>query len=491
MVLGALTATNTSAVRPEAVSDGSTARSLLRSTPVGLSKQAVNVVVQLSGDPVAVQQETAGRKLSKAEKDAAKNALKNPQNALKSRSRRSAARSSRRTSRRITASRFESRATRRRARGAARRGRRASAATDAARNTNGIPLIGAPSVWQNLGLHGENIKIAVIDTGIDYTHANFGGPGTVAAYNAAHRARIPRRRIRRCSAPRPRASRAASISSATATTPIRTPPTYQPIPHPDPNPLDCPYERPVGHGSHVAGTAAGSGVLANGATYTGPYNATTVSGNSWTVGPGVAPKADIYSVRVFGCDGSTDVTVDAIEWAVDNDMDVINMSLGSSFGTNDDPSAVATTNAAKAGVVVVTSAGNSGASPYIIGSPGTADGAIATAANDPLQLVPGIRINTTPPTGTPLSLQAINANGVDHRTAAHGAARRAEGQPGHDDRHSRIPRLGRRVARLLAPARTRSTASFPAAAKSPSRSAAPARAWRRQSSPSRPARPSR
>ena len=127
---------------------------------------------------------------------------------------------------------------------------------------------------------------------------------------------------------------------------------------------------------------------------------------------GVAPKADIYAVRVFGCDGSTDVTVDAIEWAVDNDMDVINMSLGSAFGTNDDPSAVASTNAAKAGVVVVTSAGNSGASQYITGSPGTADGAIATAANDPLQLVPGIRINTTPPTGPALSLLAVNANGV-------------------------------------------------------------------------------
>jgi len=78
---------------------------------------------------------------------------------------------------------------------------------------------------------------------------------------------------------------------------------HQPVPHPDPNPLDC-----NGHGSHVAGTAAGTGVLANGATYTGTYDATTVSSNSWTVGPGVAPKADIYSIRVFGCNGSTDVT---------------------------------------------------------------------------------------------------------------------------------------------------------------------------------------
>ena len=65
----------------------------------------------------------------------------------------------------------------------------------------------------------------------------------------------------------------------------------------------------------------------------GAYNATTIVGNAWNVGPGVAPNADLYAIRVFGCDGSTDVVVDAIEWAVDNDMDVINMSLGSPFGS--------------------------------------------------------------------------------------------------------------------------------------------------------------
>ena len=49
-----------------------------------------------------------------------------------------------------------------------------------------MPFIGAPAVWDGLaGLHGEGIKIAVIDTGIDYTNANFGGPGTKAAYNTA------------------------------------------------------------------------------------------------------------------------------------------------------------------------------------------------------------------------------------------------------------------------------------------------------------------
>ena len=54
-------------------------------------------------------------------------------------------------------------------------------------NIHGVPLIGAPAVWDGLnGLHGEGVKIAVIDTGIDWTHADFGGPGTPAAYTTAH-----------------------------------------------------------------------------------------------------------------------------------------------------------------------------------------------------------------------------------------------------------------------------------------------------------------
>src|SRR6185295_1416470 len=54
-------------------------------------------------------------------------------------------------------------------------------------NVRSVPFIGAPAVWDGLnGLHGEGVKIAVIDTGIDYTHANFNGPGTVAAYTDAN-----------------------------------------------------------------------------------------------------------------------------------------------------------------------------------------------------------------------------------------------------------------------------------------------------------------
>src|SRR5262249_51940035 len=132
-------------------------------------------------------------------------------------------------------------------------------------------------------------------------------------------------------------------------------PTYQPVPHPDPNPLDC-----NGHGSHVAGTAAGFGVLANGSTFQGTYNQLSYVNNQFAIGPGVAPPANLYAVRVFGCNGSTDVVADALEWAVENDMDVVNMSLGSDFGSGVDADSLATDAAVKAGVVVVAAAGNGG-----------------------------------------------------------------------------------------------------------------------------------
>jgi subtilisin family serine protease len=395
-----LAATNVNAARPEAViNTGSLITPMW--TPTGLNTQAVNVVVQLGGDPVAVQQGNAGRKLSKAEKDQIKGQLKGAQDSL---------RGSIASLGGTVLAQYQ----------AAYNGIKVRIGADkiaqlatlpgvvAVRplqlmqpdNTNGIPLIGAPGVWQSLGLHGEGIKVAVIDTGIDYTHANFGGPGTSAAYDAAHAAETAPANPALFGPAAPRVKGGTDlVGDSYDADPSSA--TYQPVPHPDPNPLDC-----NGHGSHVAGTAAGSGVLDNGTTYTGSYGATTVSGNSWTIGPGVAPKADIYSIRVFGCNGSTDVTVDAIDWAVDHDMDVINMSLGSPFGSKDDPSAQATTNAVKAGIVVATSAGNSGLNQYIVGSPSTADGAISVAAIDGTSQFPGATI--TLPDGV---ITAINANG--------------------------------------------------------------------------------
>ena len=280
-------------------------------------------------------------------------------------------------------------------------------------NATSVPFLGIPSgVWDpatGLGYTGAGIKIAVIDTGIDYTHANFGGPGTVEAYEAADAADTT---LGPEDAPwfgptAPKVKGGIDLVGD-AYDGGADPGSPALIPHPDPDPLDCPFTNgSVGHGSHVSGTATGFGVLADGSTYDGPYNSSTPS-NAFTVGPGVAPEADLYFIRVFGCDGSTEVTTEAIDWAVDHDMDVINMSLGSPFGRADDPSAVAATNAAAAGVSVVTSAGNSGPAQYITGSPGTGSGSIATAAIDSNASFGGVSLDLTPGD----AIDAISANGI-------------------------------------------------------------------------------
>ena len=53
-------------------------------------------------------------------------------------------------------------------------------------NSSAAQLTKVLNAWQSLGVTGKGIRVGVIDTGIDYTHADFGGPGTVAAYDAAH-----------------------------------------------------------------------------------------------------------------------------------------------------------------------------------------------------------------------------------------------------------------------------------------------------------------
>jgi len=271
-------------------------------------------------------------------------------------------------------------------------------------NVHGVPMVGGPQAWDGLaGVHGEGIKIADIDTGIDYTHADFGGSGNVADYQAALASDTLPANPAWFGPTAPKVKGGTDLVGDNYNADPNSS-TYQPVPHPDPNPLDC-----GGHGTHTAGTAAGFGVLADGSTYTGSYNASTIAGHSWTVGPGVAPKADIYAVRVFGCSGSTNVVTDAIEWAVDHDMDVINMSLGAPYGGPNDPDAVASTNATKDGVIVVASSGNSGPAPYIDGSPGAASGAISVAATDPTQVFPGATMHLS--TGTDLT--AIDANGAD------------------------------------------------------------------------------
>ena len=265
-------------------------------------------------------------------------------------------------------------------------------------NTESVPFIGAPVVWQTSpNFRGEGKKIAVIDTGIDYTHANFGGPGTVAAFDAAKATNTQPADPSLFGPNAPKVKGGTDLVGDDYNADDDTS-----VPVPDPNPLDC-----DGHGSHTAGTAAGFGVGADGKTYKGPYNSAAYSSQQFIIGPGVAPKADLYSVRVFGCLGSTNVVVDAIDWAIAHDMDVISMSLGSPLGTAEDADAVASANAAKAGVIVVAASGNDGPAPYITSTPGVSDGAISIAAVDSHESFPGalLTLNNGP-------LQTIDANGA-------------------------------------------------------------------------------
>ena len=240
-----------------------------------------------------------------------------------------------------------------------------------------VPLVSAPAAWVDAGKLGEGVTLGIIDTGIDYTHADFGGPGTVAAYNAALAGKNAG------AAPEyPDPAKVAGGYDFAGN-------AYDPgnpdaeVPTPDNNPLDC-----GGHGTHVAGSAGGYGVTANGKTYTGPWNADTPF-DTMGIGPGVAPKVTLYALKVFGCEGSTNLVVESLDWAADpngdgdlsDHLDVVNMSLGASFGSPQDPDSVATNNAVDVGIAVIASAGNSGDMYEVTGSPGIATKALSVAAS--------------------------------------------------------------------------------------------------------------
>ena len=245
-------------------------------------------------------------------------------------------------------------------------------------NTISVPFIDAPLVWQGTpAFRGEHVKIAMIDTGIDYTHADFGGPGTVVAYTKALStdSAAPDGSLVGPKAPKVKGGTDLVGDAYNADDPNNN------TPIPDPNPLDC-----NGHGSHTAGTAGGFGVALDGSTYHGPYNQAAYT-TGFGIGPGVAPLADLYAVKVFGCTGSTDEVVDAIDWAVDNNMDVISMSLGAPYGGANTADALAADAASKAGIIVVAAAGNEGPGLYVASTPASGTRAISVAAMDPHQFL--------------------------------------------------------------------------------------------------------
>jgi subtilisin family serine protease len=242
-------------------------------------------------------------------------------------------------------------------------------------NANTVQLTKTLNVWQQYGKFGDNTRIGIIDTGIDYTHADFGGPGTAAAYNAIDRA-----------APAPAglfpSAKVVGGYDFVGDAYDGADPTS--VPKPDANPLDC-----NDHGTHVAGTAAGFGVNADGSTFTGDHSKLdTASLNAMRIGPGTAPKALLYALKVFGCEGSTNVTSQALDWTLDPDgdgdfsdhLDVVNLSLGSDYGASDDPDSLFVRKLNANGVLTVFSAGNGGDLYDIGGSPGSTPEALTVAS---------------------------------------------------------------------------------------------------------------
>lgn len=157
---------------------------------------------------------------------------------------------------------------------------------------------------------GRSVRVAVIDTGIDYRHPQL-GPRYRGGYDFVNN---------------------------------------------DSDPIDDHY-----HGTHVAGTVA---AVRDG------------------VGPvGVAPEVDLYALKVLGADGSGAYSkiISALQWCVQNNIQVANLSLGSASN----PGTIvkqAFDNAYAAGVVIVASAGNEGPGADTVGYPARYDSVIAVGS---------------------------------------------------------------------------------------------------------------
>ncbi|WP_275100943.1 S8 family serine peptidase [Paenibacillus sp. PK3_47] len=196
-------------------------------------------------------------------------------------------------------------------------------------------LIGADSLIDQ-GITGEGVKVAVLDTGIDYNHPLVkdryaGGYDLVDEDDDPYETDNPD--------------------------------------HIPPDADGTPYE--TAHGTHVAGIVAG-----------------------------VAPGAEIYAYRVLGPygSGSTEQTLAGIERAAADGADVINMSLGSGFNQSYAPDAIAADNAVKAGITVVIAAGNTGEEgSYTLTTPGGAHRAITVGASTKPVVTPVIHIGDAEP----------------------------------------------------------------------------------------------
>ncbi len=198
-------------------------------------------------------------------------------------------------------------------------------------------FLGIEPLWAE-GYEGQGIKVAVLDTGIDAHHPDFAGiykGGKNFIPNSSTYSK----------------TRADDDASETL-------PSERPASTPEFNANGSSFY--TSHGTHVAGTIA------------------AIGNNEFGI-KGIAPKVDLYAYRVLGAygSGSTSGIIAAIEEAVIQEMDVINLSLGGGSNTETDAGSFAINNAMLAGVISVIATGNSGPKRETMGTPSTAPFGIA------------------------------------------------------------------------------------------------------------------
>ncbi|MFK9091555.1 S8 family serine peptidase [Bacillus salipaludis] len=125
------------------------------------------------------------------------------------------------------------------------------------------------------------------------------------------------------------------------------------------------------HGTHVAGIIAANGKI-----------------------KGVAPEAKIVAYRALGPGGggTTEQVIAAIDQAIKDKVDIVNLSLGNDVNGPDLPISLALNRAVDKGIVAVAASGNSGPNVWTVGSPGTASKAISVGASTPTMEIPSLLI---------------------------------------------------------------------------------------------------
>jgi minor extracellular serine protease Vpr len=221
-------------------------------------------------------------------------------------------------------------------------------------------LIHAEGAWSAVGGRanaGAGVKVGVIDTGIDPTHpffdpTGFDYPSGFPKCDAANSA--SRRPDTNCKYVSPKVIVAKVFYNKAKVRGL------------DAKDVD-------GHGTHVAGTIAG---------VTG--KTAIVEGVTIDDLSGVAPGAWLGNYNVFPgnvASARSEDILNAVEAAVLDGMDVLNLSLGGGYRGNNDLLALGLDAAVAAGVVVAVAAGNSGPGPFTVESPGRARNVITVGAS--------------------------------------------------------------------------------------------------------------